>query len=968
VSSACGPGAGNACAGFHSSRDKTIKKELFAALSKVTLRPDEIRAILELNPSLAESKMRADGRLPLHTACTRKFPDRFKKQKKPSVLRILDHLIDDITLYRAVIEVVAAVSIGACHVPDKSGDLPVHLLARRLIEWESDWHLNIRKNPVSSIDELTKLTRLHQEMALCIDAVLGPIATSRALCRRRGSVGRVLPLHIASIFLVQYDTLENVLVTYPEAAAVPCDFHALPSVFTRDALPLELLECRRNQNFSDESVNLDPKGDMGNNGIQWTQSTMENGNHAEDLVRRSDLIFAFYPNILPFRRDPERIQRIESQIRVEAKFQAEIKDSGDDDLDPAVRSAWLWMCTFDESMGEETDNYTASVERIVTTLDKKAVKKLSLIKTYGGQTAFEMAIPPCADIIRRHLEGKAVKVKKPSSSGSVLSVTSSVSSRRSILRTTKSSENFRSQRLSVNVGSVAKRVFNVKQIGFPTSFVILPYKLRKNEDGSLALESPSSADAAVKFAQVLLDLTQSEKVQHVLEKKAFQCTGRTVPIEREDDWTLSEEHYKFVLGELLALYQDNNVGFLYLLDETNGVPIVPIEGDAHNTFPISITNPKETIRKVLPLMLMGMVLMRGEKALSILIKTMLDETDQPVPEGWIAASQDIVGYLYSQNSKGSEIPGIEDTILLKDKLIDFVSRATDTSSPRPQESLDGSEWIAEIAMLKLLLDRFDPRHTYCGLKGNYFSNGNVVWSVPIVEKGVGPTPESPVHEQVPLTSEFDSEYFDLQKTPTAEVSISDVLSTCSEITEPTIGFGFIRDDETRDMSSVNTRTSISRRRTASCRPPPSPENPANRSTQYSLSLSSTRDSLDFDDSMSWRKRLESQEAYLEVVREKLTILEDDETYLVGQGEPLLSQLAEDLSFYDERAVRCSESDGDSIPVPDEMSATRKVLLRLCGLEERLLSREIELQQLKVDLHAFALDAIRHSSDVQLPGQ
>jgi hypothetical protein len=343
---------------------------------------------------------------------------------------------------------------------------------------------------------------------------------------------------------------------------------------------------------------------------------------------------------------------------------------------------------------------------------------------------------------------------------------------------------------------------------------------------------------------------------------------------------------------------------------------------------------------------------------------MLEETDQPVPEGWITASQDVVGYLYSQNSKGSEIPGIDDTIVLKDKLIDFVSRATDTSYPRSHESPDGSEWIAEVAHLKLLLDRFDPLHTYCGLKGNCFSKGNVIWSVPIVDKGMGPTPEYPADNHV----QFDSENNDLQKTPTAEVSTSDILSTCSEITESTIGFGFSRDDESRDMSSVNIGTLVTRRRKASCRPPPSPENPDNRSTLNPLLLSSTRDSLDFDESMSWRKRLESQEAYLEVVREKLTILEVDETYLVGQGEPLLSQLAEDLSFYDQRAVRCSESDSDSISVPDEMSATRKVLLRLCGLEERLLSREIELQQLKLDLHAFSLDAVRHSADMPLAGQ
>ena len=964
VSSVCGAGAGAMVADFLPTKVKATRNDLLTALNRSSTRPEDVKVMLDSSPELVKSKMRLDGRLPLHAACCRGFPDRFKKQKNSDMLSILDRLVRDIVKFRSIVEIVADAFIDACAEPDKNGDLPVHLLARRLIEWESSWHFKFQSANISSGEDLVKITRLHQEMAQSIDTVLHPIATSRALCRRRGSLGRILPLHIASIFMVQYDTLEGVVAAYPEAAAVPCDLNALQSAFKSDALPLELLESRRNQNTSEELIKKDilaPK----ESGIQWTQSTVENGSHAEDLLRRSDLIFAFYPSVLPFRKDTERIQRMESLIRAEAKFQAETVESCENKFDPVALSVWFWMCTFDESMPEENDNYVASVERIVNSLDKEAVRRLSTMKSYGG-TILEMAISPCAEVIKRRIdENEAIRnLNKISTSGSVLSTTSSVSSRRSILRKTKSSENFKSQRATLHVGSVARRVFNVKQSTFPTSFVILPYKLKRHVDGTLSLESATFANTAVKFAKLLLELTRPLNLQHILEKKAIQHAGRNVAAKLSDVWTLREEHFEFVANDLLNLYKSCKFGYLYLLDEVNGVPIVPTECDNSSPFPMPVINPIVTVKQMLPLMLMGMVLMRGEKALSILTKTMLEDTDQ-VPGGWIVASQEIVGYLYSQKA----ISGIADITTLKDELIDFVSTTTDVNYKRRLESPDGSEWGIELSLLRMLLERFDPRRSICGLKCESFSNANIVWSVPNPDAQETALPEGEIlessrHHQNSSTPRTDAETvsLDLQKSPTSEVSIADITSACSELTDPTFAFG--RDDESREIPE--TRHTLPKRSMEPQRIPPSPEHPSYRNTSSPSVVS--RDNLDLVRCTSWRQKLNSQEAYLEGVRERLTTLEFDQKYLVRAGEPLLNQLADDLYYYDERAVRYDEVDDLSTSLGDDLDSTQKVLLRLCGLEERLLSREIEIQQLKVDLHAFTLDAVQYSSGVSISAQ
>jgi len=653
------------------------------------------------------------------------------------------------------------------------------------------------------------------------------------------------------------------------------------------------------------------------------------------------------------------MQRIESLIRAEAKFHAEMSDFDDSLFDPAARSAWVWMCTFDESMADEKDNYVLSVERIVNSLDLNAVKKLSAMKTYGGKKVLDISISPCAKVIRSRLEGNNTKKQKFLSSGSMLSISSSLLSRRSILRNTKLSQHYRSQRATLHVSSLAKQVFNVKTSAFPTSFVILPYKLKRNQDGSLSLESAASANTAAKFANLLLEFTQPRNIHHILERKANQFSERQVEDMHTDGWAFNEVTLNLLTNDLLSLFRKQKCGFLYLLDEASGVPVVPSETDSHLSFPIPVLNPKETIKNLLPLMMMGMVLMRGEKALSILTAAMLEEVDQ-VPENWIASSQEIVGYLYSQNAKNSLIPGIADTMTMKEDLIDFVSRATEVNYTRRQESHDGHEWNGELSFLSHLLERYDPRCSFSDLKAKCFSNGNVVWSVANDKEqketpSVGPAPHRTGKNSSmrPLELKEQTMIPDLQSTPTVEVSILKNTSMCSEITEPT--YLFEREDESRDMQSIETRNRIPHQRCASIRVPPSLEHPYYRMT---LSTSDTsRETSDLAAKTAWRENLISQVTHLKGNQEKLQILEFDEQNMI-RGEPLLRQLGDDYTFYDDRSDRFSGSDTGSYSKQGKIDATNRVLNRLCSLEERLLGRDIELQQLKLDLHAFTLEAMK----------
>ena len=303
---------------------------LFAALERDDghTSPGEIKAIIDSRggSDLVRSEVPKTGRSPLHAACDRPMPvpppllsstltptdrtageegdDDANDDPHPScdMDSHLDRLSSDIVERRVLLKLVAWSHVDAARMPDRSGDLPVHLLARRLVEWEEGWkapllaylvdvgksrrrrrteskrgeggevlrdddHDNDGRLSSSSSSEdedddgqrrwAPRIARLYKTMAQCVEVALRPVSSTRALCRARGTLN-LLPLHIGCIFGSSGDTLRRMMEEYPEGAAVPfVVMTGPPSVGgmgggnqfeDRAMLPLELLyRTRREQ-------------------------------------------------------------------------------------------------------------------------------------------------------------------------------------------------------------------------------------------------------------------------------------------------------------------------------------------------------------------------------------------------------------------------------------------------------------------------------------------------------------------------------------------------------------------------------------------------------------------------------------------------------------------------------------------------------------------------------------------------
>ena len=65
-----------------------------------------------------------------------------------------------------------------------------------------------------------------------------------------------------------------------------------------------------------------------------------------------------------------------------------------------------------------------------------------------------------------------------------------------------------------------------------------------------------------------------------------------------------------------------------------------------STYPIIISNAYATVDKLLPLMQMGMTLMRGEVALKVLGQVICLGANTISPRSWVGVSQDIAKLMY----------------------------------------------------------------------------------------------------------------------------------------------------------------------------------------------------------------------------------------------------------------------------------------------------------------------------------
>jgi hypothetical protein len=922
--------------------------------------PEYVNEELQSQSSLAKTKI--GDHYPLHAACTREFATRFSKSKGS----LAKELVKDVEDRKNLILAISSAYMDACTFTDNNGDLPVHLLARQLMEWEAQWYQKVYENAQQENPEqnATSITKLYQTMSQCIDMLLLPIVANKTLCKKAGSVGRLLPLHIAAIFTVPYDILRLLLEEYPEAASIACDLSDIRTFIPTDSLPLELHD-RLSTDFPKweiEGVGRDIVGGDITPDISWTQSTLEKSYGAKNCIRRSDLFFAFNPHVTPYRHDTPRIRRIESRIRYEA---TQLEREDDFELTRAGYLLWHWMCTF---VGPEAgdDTYVDSVKRVVQSLPHRSVLRLAALETDDGTSIIDAAVPQAALTIRERLDEIAEnEVPIPLANfatgycGSQKSKFLNEWKEAMAARMCMQGRGF--------VATMCRTLFNVKEDKFPTSFVFLPYKLVRDGEGRLGLESPKAAEAAIKFADCLLHLTSPEKIIHFLEKKSLRFAGQSLGTESEKTWFNVEDEIKEDVDQLLSLYE-SGPAYFYFLDEFTGIPIVP---EKQSSYPLQVNDPVDMVKKVLPLMISGMILMRGEKAISVIAEILLNPHLSSIQKHWVETAKDVAGYMFSPQTEWTS-SYVQDLMPLKDDIVDFIDRGASKDVPDRSSSSVNSEWVVEISLVRMLTEMHDAKATFAGLKPRR-ADGKVLWTI---DKEFLDTfsdkhlfhydfklvldlkEATPKQDEEKTRSALESQDEQHLSSGSRSESILESLSDSTFV--PIEGYGHLfgdlamtiyrsRSDDSGDMDNMHQTYAYSFEADKDYIPPQI--TPARKqryaSNSEPISLLAFDDDLDIDDMLQLRIQLDEQEAKLDFLRDKISDIHDAKTILLDEEERM-GLMLDEINNSEEHVLEKPEESG--------LSKARKLLMRICDLEERVLCREIEVQQLKMDISCFEMEA------------
>lgn len=644
--------------GFRS--DLLAEVSLLEVIGSVDCHSYQVYDAIMQAPELAQVKQQDIGRYPLHTLCSRGMLDRSNVHESD----LADFLLNDITGYKECITELMGAFPPAALVVDCNGDLPVHLLARTLMEWEACWYeivyARAAKEKESNGTAAQSITSLYEAMSNCVEVVLRPITRDTELCQVPGSVGQIYPLHIAAIFTSSIQSLSSILESYPKAASILCDLDDLGTFIPDNSLPLVL----------HDSLSTDfPKWELGEKHSD-AESPFEPVNGPE--IRRSDLIFAYNPNVKPFRLDTSRIKRMEDRIRDEIQ---QIIDCNRTRLSQHMERFWVWLCTF-QDLGSSRPAYSRSVKRVVKDLPLSAVHYLASITAPGGRTVLCDAAPKCAAAIRIEFERcPPIKVWE---------------SQAQMYRLLSGQQGF--------VAPFARTIFNIKERRLPTSFVVLPYRLESNDDGTVGVKDSSSFTIAAKFAECLLRLSDPRAILYYLDQKSRLEYGESL-YEGSSNEGVRQRTFNsigIVEAKLLKLYQPGK-SFLYLLDEGSALPVVP-KGETFD-YPVILRDPGHIVKQLLPLMLPGMILMRGDKSLSVLINVILDSDVKIVPPNWIGAANNLSKFL---STRGKETFYEIDTI--KDSVAQFLYKSVSLKKRNQVPLSHESEWKKETDTLKRLID------------------------------------------------------------------------------------------------------------------------------------------------------------------------------------------------------------------------------------------------------------------------
>lgn len=921
--------------------------------------PDNVAEIIKRNPSFARKKLRGTDTYPLHAVCSLDFPYRFGDEK-PCLVR---DLVNDIRERKELILAFLQADADCCTYLDEDNDLPVHIIARQLMEWEAKWYQKVyeraREEGTNQSGRGAGITTLYQTMSQIVDVLLKPLAAKEELCQQPGCSGYILPLHIAAIFTVSYDTLKAIIEKYPAATSQKCKLEDIRTFIPNFSTPLEL-HSRLSTDFPKweiESNHSVPESE-----IQWTQSTLDQSYGTKGAMRRSDLMFAFCPDISPYRHETQRIRRLES--RIESEAHAIEADDSNGELSLAVRLLWEWMCTYE---GEnEDDHYADSVRRVVQSLSAKSVKLLAATPNQFGRPIIDGTRSECTDAIRERLDEIAnTMIPVPID----LLSTGFASRQRSFFL--REWEEKTSNRFCLHgrgfVGVLCRALFNISETGFPSNFVLLPYKLVRDSEGRLGLESAEAASVAMKFADCLLHLTDPTKILHFLEKKSIRFHGVSLGIEASPDWDKVEAKTKQQVSKLLSLYASGQ-GYLYLLDEYSGVPIVP---EKEALYPLVISDAMDTVRRVLPLMMSGMILMRGEKALSVIANVLLNNNITMVQEHWIHAAKDLLGYLYSPQTEWTK-NFMNDLRPLRSQLVEFVEHGASKDVPTiPPEGL-ASEWVVELSLVKMIVEMHDSEHTLCGLLPRR-AGSQVLWT----QEAAFLDPNSKEHllqmDFKPLTElkeqsdKLDEEALRKhgQRVEAAEDG-DESDSSPGTSRQGSDGYELLFGELSFPMVDENqgSRGQDSQEETDSQKSKdffiPEPPKIVRRRPRYASAgepislLNFDDDDMQLDDVLQLRILMDEQEAKLDFLHDKVEELQIKEIDLL-EGEERLGEMLDEIN---------SQKNILMIGAPNKgLSSARKLLLRLCELEDRIKLGEVEVGQLNNDITCLELKAANRRNGI-----
>mmetsp|Transcript_16090 Transcript_16090/g.37296 ORF Transcript_16090/g.37296 Transcript_16090/m.37296 type:complete len:1699 (+) Transcript_16090:225-5321(+) len=928
---------------------RTPEQILLEALSYGDPLPYDFEETIKLNPSIASQRLPDIDTSALHSACLRAFPKRFSSDHS---CRVMD-LVNDLHLHRKLIEALVVADRKTCRQVDSNGDLPVHIMARHLMEWEGRWYQKVYNRATGQEDDQDNgagITRLYQSMSECINILLEPVIESDSLCLQPGSVGRILPLHIAAIFTVPYNTLRSLTEACPNAASIRCDLSDVNTFVPNNSTPLELHD-RLSTDFPKweiQRVNVDP-------GEEMTQAMIDKVYMTTNGIRRSDLMFAFSPNLLPYRKEAHRIQRMEKMI------QKEMQDQEKNDEFVLTRKAevfWIWLCQFQDH-DDLSDHYAESISRIINSLSFHSVRYLASVLNEGGNPVLDKAIPSCADAIMKRLDTIAktqiaIRVRTLASNPNMMS-------RGSLLG---QFDDETSKRFSLHgqglVGPICRSIFNITETAYPSSFVILPYKLVKDTEGRLGLESPEAAKAAMKFAEFLSTLTTPKNIIGTLDQKIEETVGQNLVDKMNRASRVARGKY---FTEFLKLYE-NQTAYFYFIDDCSGVPIVD---ERRGIYPLIISDAAEVIEKVFPMMLSGMILMRGDKSIPILVDVLLDNTIKVVLPSWIEAAKDLISYIFSSNSDSAN-PILQVLLPVQDRLLEFVQYGPTENKATDKLRSDGlsNEWVVELSLIKMILEMHDPRHYFCDLSKER-ATSQVMWtkksnvlnraenridfvSIETLKDRIWRygqrvsqkmTKENEVYSHRVLKGNF------VPSDTTNEINTNRDRNTAESDYSSDAFTDATSDDEmpgmiitTAKMMDSDIVKSDVLDHLGDC------DSYSNGEQQYS----SQDDSFNLDSVVELRLKLDQQEAKLYSLRQKISYLDNAGDEL-EQGEEKITNMINEI---------INQKDILHIPSRDGLKKAKALLLRICELEDRVLCREIEVGQLKNDVSFFELEASNHN--------